>query len=94
MTQPTLINLHLNEYTHRLRYYPFTVYLDALGDLSDRKYVPNKSEDLNLNTLNIIEGINKSNILTKYISCKCKPKFDGRNCNSSQKGNNDKCWCE
>ena len=80
MTQPTLINLHLNEYTQGLRYYPFTVNLDrcvrscnTLDDLSDRKYVPNKSEDLNLDALNIIGRINESKILTKNISCKCKP---------------------
>ena len=28
MAQPTLINLHLNEYTQRLSYYPFAVNLD------------------------------------------------------------------
>ena len=28
MTQPTLINLHPNEYTQRLSYYPFAVNLD------------------------------------------------------------------
>ena len=30
MIQPTLINLHLNEYSQELRYYPFAVKLDAL----------------------------------------------------------------
>ena len=24
----------------------------------------------------------------------CEYKFDGRKCNSNQKRNNDKCWCE
>ena len=33
-------------------------------------------------------------ILTKHISCECKCKFDGKKCNSNQKWNNDKCWCE
>ena len=28
MTQPTLINLHLNEYNQELHYYPFAVKLD------------------------------------------------------------------
>ena len=32
--------------------------------------------------------------LTQDISCECKCIFDGRNCNSNQKWNNDKCWCE
>ena len=29
MNQPTLINLHLNEYIQELRYYPFAVNLDT-----------------------------------------------------------------
>ena len=43
---------------------------------------------------NMITGINKPKILTKYVSCKCKRKFDGEKCNSNQKWNNDKCQCE
>ena len=26
--------------------------------------------------------------------CKCKYKFDGKKCNSNQKGNKVKCWFE
>ena len=29
-------------------------------------------------------GKNKSKILTKDISCKCKCRFDGKKCNSDQ----------
>ena len=43
---------------------------------------------------NIITGINESKIITMHISCEFKCKFDGRKCNSNQKWNNDKCWCE
>ena len=43
---------------------------------------------------NIIAGNNKSNILTKDMSCECNYKFDRRKCNSDQKLNNDKCWCD
>ena len=35
-----------------------------------------------------------SNNFTKYISCKCECKFNGRKCNSNGKWNNDTCWCE
>ena len=49
MTQPTLINLHPNEYGHRLRYYPFAINLDrcmesynTLNDLSKRICVLNE----------------------------------------------------
>ena len=30
----------------------------------------------------------------KHISCECKCRSDGRNCNSDQWWNNDKCWCK
>ena len=39
-------------------------------------------------------GINESKTLTKHKSCKCECKFDSIKCNSNQKWNNDKCWCE
>ena len=65
-----------------------------MTDLSNKLRVPNKTEDLNIHDFNMITGIYKSKILTKHISGKCKCKFDKRNCNSNQKRNNDKCWCE
>ena len=39
----------------------------------------------------MITGINELKTLTKYISCKCKSKFDNRKCNSNQTRNNNKC---
>ena len=91
MTQPTLIDLYPNGYNQEFHYYPFSVKLDrctgscnTLYDLSDKVYIPNKAEDLNLTMFNIITKINESKILTKHISCKCKCGFDGRNCNSDQ----------
>ena len=54
-TQPTMINLHPNEYIQELHYYPFKVNVDicvgscnTLNDLSNKVCVPNKTEDLNL----------------------------------------------
>ena len=92
MTEPTLINLHLNGYIQELHYYPFTVKLDRcvgscniLNDLSYKVCVPNKTEDLNLSMFNMITEINETKTLTKHISCKCKCKFDGRKINSNQK---------
>ena len=74
-TQPTLLNLHPNEYIQGLRYYPFAVNLDrcvrscdTLNDLSNKVCVPNKTEDLNLSVFNMITGINESKTLTKHIS--------------------------
>ena len=36
----------------------------------------------------------KTKTSIKHISCYCKYKFSGTTCNSNQKWNNDKCWCE
>ena len=65
-TQPTLINLHPNEYSQEFHYYPFAVNLDrcvgsrnTLNDLSNKVCVSNKTEDLNLNVFNMIIGINR-----------------------------------
>ena len=84
--QPTLINLHPNEYSQEFHYYQFSVKLDrffgscnTLIDLSNKVCIPNKTEDLNLSVFNMITGINESKPLTKHISCECKCKFDGKN---------------
>ena len=86
MTQPSIINLHPNEYSQEFHYYPFAVKLDrcvgscnTLNDLSNKVCVPNKTEDLNLSVFNMITGINESKTLTKHISCECKCRFDGKN---------------
>ena len=98
MTQPTFINLHPNEYSQVFHYYPSAVKLDrcvgscnTLNNLSNKVFVPNKTEDLNLSMFNMITRINESKTLTKHISCKSKCKFDGRKCNSGQWWNIDKC---
>ena len=64
MIQPTLINLHPNEQSHEVHYYPFAVKLDTcvgscntLNDLSNKVCVPNKTEDLNLSVFNMITRI-------------------------------------
>ena len=75
MIQPTLINLHPNEYSQEFYYCPFEVKLhrssasyNTLNDLSNKVYVPNKREDLHLSVFNMIAVINKSKTLTKHIS--------------------------
>ena len=100
-TQLTLVNLHPNECTQGLRYYPFTVNLDrcvgscnTLNYLSHRVCVPNKTEGLNLSVFNMITGKDESLSLTKYIPRKCEGKLDGGKCNSNQKRNNNKCLCK
>ena len=71
--QPTLINLHPNEYSRELHYYPFAVKFDrwvgscnTLNDLSNKVCGPNKTEDLNISVFNMITGINESKRLTKH----------------------------
>ena len=93
MIQPILINLHLNEYSQEIHYYPFAVKLDrcvgscnTLNDLSNKVCIPNKTEDLNLSVFNMITGINESKTLTMYVSCECKCKFNETKCKSNQCG--------
>ena len=98
MIQPSLDNLHPNEYCQELHYYPFVVKLDrcvgscnTLNDLFNKVCVPNKTEDLSLSVFNMITGINESKVFTKDISCDCKCRFDGKKRRSDQWWNNDKC---
>ena len=63
MIQPTLINLHPNEYSQGFHYCPFSAKLDrcvgsynTLNDSSNKICVPNKIEDLSIS--NMITGIN------------------------------------
>ena len=95
--QPTIINLHPNEYSQEYQFFPFAVKLDRfvgvcniLNVLSKKVYVSNKTEDLIVSLFNMITGINEYKTLTKHISYQCKYRFDGRNCNSDQWWNNDK----
>ena len=55
MNQPTLINLHPNEYSQEFHYYPFGVKLDRCAgscnivhDLSNKVCAPNKRKELNI----------------------------------------------
>ena len=91
VARPTPIDLNFNEYNQRLHYYPFVAKLDrsngscnTLKDPSNKIRVPNKTEDLNVYVFSMTTGINKSKILTKHISWKCKYKFYGQKCNSNE----------
>ena len=71
-----LLTYIFNEYSQELHYYPFAVKLNrcvgsfnTLNDLSNKVYVPNKTEDLHLSVVNMITGIKDSKTLTKHISC-------------------------
>ena len=89
--QCILINLHPNEYGQELHYYPFAVKLDkfvgslnTINDLLNKVCALNKTEDINT-CFQYNYRKNKSNVLTKDISCKCNCKFDKRNFSSNQK---------
>ena len=85
MTQPTLIDLHPNEYSQAIHYYQFVFKLDkcfegcnTFNGLSNKLCFPNKTEDLNLSVFIMITGINESRTLTKHILSECQFRFDGR----------------
>ena len=99
MTEPTLNNLYPNEYIEQLRYYPFAVNLgrcmgsfSTLNDLSNRAFVPNKTEK----GFNMVSVINKLKTLIKHVLCECKCKINDRKCNLKQKWNISKrrCGCK
>ena len=49
MTQPTLINLHLNEYSQELCYYPFAVKIDRCVEICNtlnKVCIPNQNRRL------------------------------------------------
>ena len=61
--QSTLTNFHSNEYSQGFNYCHFSVKLDSsaascntLNDLSNKVCIPNKTEDLNINACNMING--------------------------------------
>ena len=64
--QPTLINLHPNEYSQESHYYPLEVKSDrcvrncgALKDLSNKACDRNKTEDIIMHVFNMITRINE-----------------------------------
>ena len=79
MIQPTLINLHPNEYSQEFHYYSFSLKLDRCVGSCNSLYnvcTPNKTRNLNLSAFNMIAGTKESKTLAKHISCKCKCKLD------------------
>ena len=73
MIQPTLINLHSNEYNQEFNFSSCVVKSDrcvgscnTLNNLSNKVRVPSKTEDLNLSILNVITEINESKTSTKH----------------------------
>ena len=74
--QPTLTDLHSNEYSREFHYYPFSVNLDrcvgccnTINDLFNEVCISNKTEDLNLSVFTMIPGKNESERLINNISC-------------------------
>ena len=74
LIQPTIINLHPNEYSQGFHYYPFAVKLDwcagscnTLNDLFNKACVPNKTGKLNLSMFSMITQINESKTLTEHM---------------------------
>ena len=93
MVRLMLIDLNSDEFY----YYPCIIILkkynrsySTLEAPFGRICVPNKIEDVNLKMFNRIKG----KTVAKYISSECRSKFNGRNCNSIQIRNNDKCQCK
>ena len=67
---------------------------NIFDDLSGIMFVPNKTENVNIDVFNTITRINEYKTSAKYISWKSKYKFDGRKYTSNQMWNNNKCQYE
>ena len=90
-TQPTLVNLHPNEYTEGLRYYPFAVNLDrcvrscnTLNDLSNmcsKQYRRFKSSVFNMRSFNYYICIK----LPIFITCVMHVQLSCYGCNYTNK---------
>ena len=88
IARPILIDRNPDE----LLYYRFVVSLDRcdgacntlddlpaiIFNLSDKKFVPNKTKDVKLKYLIHTTSINESKTLIKHISCGCTCKFKDR----------------
>ena len=59
--------------------------------LSSKICVPNKTEDVNVDVLNMITRRNESVTLTEHILYDCKCKFVGRKFNLNQMSNEELC---
>ena len=101
MTRLTFFDLNLDECNQGLHYYPLIINLErcngsynTIDHPSSGICVPNKIEYVNLSVFNMITRKKELKTLTKHISCECKCKFDGRECNSNRKWNNDTCRYE
>ena len=83
-----------------LYYYSFVTKLDRfigscniLNKIFNKVCIPNQTEDLNRSIFNMITWINEPKMLRTHVTCKCKYKYDGNKCKSSQNWNNDKRKC-
>ena len=74
MNQPTLINLHPNEYSQEFDYYPFAFKLNRCAGSCNtlNGLFTNKTEDLNLGVFKMFTELKKSKTLIKHLSCECK----------------------
>ena len=96
MVKPVLIDLNLDEF----HYHPFIIIISMKRcdeSCNTIEYsivsicIPNKMEDLNLNLLEMVKGINETKTLAKHISIEWKCEFDDRKSNFRQKWNHDQC---
>lgn len=85
----------------KLQYYPLVVSVNEYGGSCNtieepfgRICAPNKIENVNLTTFNMIKETNESKTLVKHISRECRCELDRRKCNSRQKWDNNKCQNE
>ena len=80
--RPALVDLN----SHDSLFYPFDPYAWV--------WVPNKVKNMNVKVINSMLGVNETKFLIQHESFECKCRLNESACNSKQKWNHDKCWCD
>ena len=56
--------------------------------------VPDIAKNMNVKVFNLMSRINETRQIVWHETCKCVCRLTSAICNSRQKWNEDKCWCE
>ena len=56
--------------------------------------VPAKVNNMIVKVFNLMSGVNEAKFLDQHELCECKYRLNESICNSKQKWNHGKCWCE
>ena len=65
-----------------------------INDPSAKLCVPDVAKNMNIKVFNLMSRTQETRHIKWHETCKCKCRLDASLCNSKQRWNNDKWWCE